>query len=591
MIKLLASVAIAMAFHNPAAFAAVVPVPFGTAANTAFADETADDQKGGWTDQGAHDLRVIKPGRYEHSGVVFDIASDEATGGKSCIVLGGKPRPYLPQEAILPVAAQGGESSFYLLHAGAWCPWNNEILGTLTFHYADGTSRRQNIRGGRDVADWQQSKDGQNIFRGWTGYNGVKQVSLFISKFALDPKTKLESVTFAASNMTWMVAAAAIGDDVPLKSIKIVHRVDREFEAPVVGEALVQPAAGGTPRNIILVIGDGMGPGMYDLASLWVHGATNRLFMQQLPVRTFCTTVSHNSSVTDSAAAATAIACGAKVNNGSVGIAPDGRPLKSLAMHAHEQGKAVGILTSDALSGATSGGFFARQKARGMAPEIIADAASCDFEILLGNASTRGLFVQNGKAPNPRNLQKEMEERGYHFVETLEQFIAVQADARVVGQIESKLITSDDRMLAKLVEAAIERLAKDPDGFFLMVESTYPDKGGHGNDPAVSVMGTIHADWVVKVAVDFAQKHGDTLVICTADHDTGGLVAVASPEGSRTPLIEYASVNHTGVPVPLSAFGPGAERFGGAIDNTDIAKIIGDFWGFTLPATLTTAAP
>ena len=84
-------------------------------------------------------------------------------------------------------------------------------------------------------------------------------------------------------------------------------------------------------------------------------------------------------------------------------------------------------------------------------------------------------------------------------------------------------------------------------------------------------------------AVEFAQRQGDTLVVCTADHETGGLTADAAPDGSRTPVIEYGGVNHTGVPVPLSAFGPGAERFGGEIDNTDIAKTIGAFWGFEVP--------
>ncbi|MGI5868805.1 MAG: alkaline phosphatase [Kiritimatiellia bacterium] len=565
-------------------FADVVPVPFGAAANTSFADDVADDRQGGWTDQGGNDLRVIEPGRHEHSGVVFDIASDAAAGGKSCIVLGGKPRPYLPQEAEIPVAAQGGEAVFYLLHAGAWCPSNNEILGTLTLQYADGTSKRHNIRGGRDVADWFQARSGPNNVRAWSEYNGQKQVSLFISKFPLEPNLKLKSVRLVATDMVWMIAAASIGDDVAVEPLKIVYKIDREFQAPSVQEPLVQRRTGGTPRNVILVIGDGMGQGALDLTSLWVHGETNKLFLQQLPIQGRCKTASANSRVTDSAAAASAIACGEKVNNGSVAVTPDGRALKSVALFARGKGKAVGILTSDPLSGATPAGFFARQKARGMAPEIVADAAACGFDVLLGQAATRGLFLQNGQEPNQRNLQKEMEARGCRFVEDLEQFAAVPAGSRIVGQIESKRFTTDDRMLGKFARAAIERLAKNPNGFFMMVESTYPDTGGHSNDPTVSIMGTVHADWAVKAAVDFAQSRDDTLVICTADHETGGLKAVAAPDGSRTPDIEYGSVNHTADPVPLGAYGPGAERFEGEIDNTDIAKTIAGFWDFVVPA-------
>ncbi len=563
---------------------ATTPVPFGTGANTAFADETADDRQGGWTDQGANDLRVAKPGRYEHSGVAFEFASDTATGGKSCIVLGGKPRPYLPQEAEIPVAAAGGEAVFYLLHAGAWCPSNNEILGRLVLCYDDGTRSSHNIRGGRDVADWFQAKGGKNLFRSWTEYNGSKQVSLFISKFPLDTQRRLKAVSLTATDMVWMVAGASIGDDVAVTPIKIAYPITREFQTPALDKPLVQKTTDKPPRNIVLVIGDGMGAGACDLASLWTHGATNRLFMQQLPVRGFCKTASKSSSVTDSAAAATAIACGEKVANGAIATTPEGRALRSLAMAARKQGKAVGVLTSDSLTGATPAGFFARQSGRGMAPEIVVDAAACDFDVLLGNAGTRGLFTQNGKAPNTRNLQKEMEARGYVFVETLEQFAAVPAAAKIVGQIESKLITGDDAMLAKLAEAAMARLAGDPDGFFMMVESTYPDKGGHGNDPNASVMGVVHADWVVKAAIDFAAKRDDTLVVCTADHETGGITAVPAPNGARMPDVEYGCVNHTGAPVPLSAFGPGSERFAGKIDNTDIAKAVGAFWGFEIPA-------
>lgn len=380
-----------------------------------------------------------------------------------------------------------------------------------------------------------------------------------------------------------MVVAAAIGDDRALMPIRPDWKVSKAFTAPALSAPLVQKISEKAPRNIILVIGDGMGQGAYDLTSLWAHGDTRRLVMQQLPVAGLCETYSMNSAVTDSAASGTAFACGQKVNNGAIAMTPSGKKLKSVAKSARELGKSVAIITSDPLSGATPAVFFAVQPARGMAPEIVADAAACDFEVLIGNAGTRGLFTQNGAGENQRNLQKEMEAKGYAFIETPEDFAAVPEARKVLGQVESKVFTTDDVALSKLAKTAIERLAKDPDGFFMMIESTYPDHGGHGNDPNVSVMGTIHADWVVKVAVEYAAEHGDTLVICTADHETGSLMAAQSTAPGSAPVIFYGGTSHSGVPVPIYAFGPSAELFGGLINNIDIPRNIAKLWGFAAP--------
>ncbi len=579
-----------MAGWSPAT-AGVVPVALGGAANTAFADAKGDDRQGGWTDQGVQDLHVIKPGRLELSGIPFEILSDETTGGKACIVLGGPTRPYLPKKAGIPVDAAGGEQMLYLLHAGAWCPANNEILGLLTLEYADGTSEEKHIRGGRDAMDWSQPRSGSNAWRTWSEYNGSTQVSLFVSKFPVKRESRLKAVKLESRGFVWMVVSAALGDDLPLTAITANWRVTQEFMAPTLSRPLVQIKTDKPPRNIILIIGDGMGQGAYDLTSLWAHGDTRRLVMQQLPVAGLCTTYSRSSSVTDSAAAGTAIACGQKVDNGILSMAPEGIKLKSIARFARELGKSVAIITSDPLHGATPSVFFANQEARGLAPEIIADAAGCGFDVLIGNADSRGLFIQNGKQPGQRNLQKEMETRGYQFIETPEAFTAVPEGARVVGQLEGKIFKTDEKALAKLTETAITRLSGDPDGFFMMVESTYPDKGGHGNDPNVTAMGTIHADWVAKVAVEYAAAHGDTLVICTADHETGELTAVLGTAAGAEPVIFYGGINHSSAPVPMYSYGPGAERFGGDTDNVEIGRNIARLWGFTVPAELEAPIP
>lgn len=377
-----------------------------------------------------------------------------------------------------------------------------------------------------------------------------------------------------------MVAAAA-GDDKVITPMKSTLKITRKFTAPVLEAPLVQQKTDKPPRNIILVIGDGMGQGAYDLTSLWTHGETNRLVMQQLPVAGLSKTFSKSSSVTDSAAAATAMACGMKVNNANIGVTADGKRLKSVAEAARARGKSIALITSDSISGATPACFFAHQSARGMAPEIVADAAACGFEIIIGDAGTRGLFMQNGKVPDQHNLQKEMESRGYRFISTPEAFAATPGTNKVLGQIESKIFTENDTALSVFSKTAIDRLEKDADGFFMMVESTYPDKGGHANDPTVSTMGTVHADWVAKVAVEYAAAHGDTLVICTADHETGSLSVKRNLEGGLD--IAYGGISHSGAKVPIYAFGPGAELFRGETDNTEIARNIAKLWDFEIP--------
>jgi alkaline phosphatase len=109
---------------------------------------------------------------------------------------------------------------------------------------------------------------------------------------------------------------------------------------------------------------------------------------------------------------------------------------------------------------------------------------------------------------------------------------------------------------------------------------TITDAGGHNNDPELTIRGTLQIDWAVKSAVEFAHKRGDTLVLVTADHETGGLTA--EMENGKL-VFNYATTSHTDIPVRLFAYGPGAERFAGTIDNTDVARKIAELWSLTLP--------
>ncbi len=356
---------------------------------------------------------------------------------------------------------------------------------------------------------------------------------------------------------------------------------------PPLEQPLQQPETPSTPLNIILVIGDGMGQGAYDVTSLHLHGVTRKLVMQHLPIAGLCETYSANSSVTDSAAGGTALACGEKTNNQRIGMTADKKKLKSIARFAREMGKSVAIITDDALYGATPAVFFANQDSRSKTHEIIADAAECGFDILIGNHLSTNLFVANGVAPNQRNLQAEMEADGYTFVTTLEAFAAVPENRKVVGHFASGILNAHDSKVATLINTALERLSKNPNGFFMMVESTYPDSGGHGNNTKHTLRGTVRADWIVRTLIDFAADRNDTLIVVTADHETGGLYTVQSAASNSTQSIVYTSTGHTGAPVPVYAYGPFAEQFGGHINNVHIPRRMAALWGITLPAELT----
>lgn len=352
--------------------------------------------------------------------------------------------------------------------------------------------------------------------------------------------------------------------------------LSRVYQAPPTDLKLVADVpVGQVPKRVILVIGDGMGEGARALTSLVLHGATNQLTMDRLPVRGVCVTKSANAAITDSAAAATAISTGQKVNNGALAMTPEGKKLCSVATMAHRKGRSVGILTSDPLYGATPAGFFAHRPARSQSAEIIAESVESGYEVILSDAASAVHFTPP--------LKEALKAKGCAYVEDEKAFLDVPTNQCIMAQIARKDLCDSDDLLGRFAFATMRRLSADPDGFFMMVESTYPDHGGHNNHLDETVMGVVHADWVVYYALKFAIEQGDTLVICTADHETGGLEVGALAPGEKVPAHTYHSRGHTAVNVPLTAYGPGSEHFQGEMDNTAIGQRLAELWGFRLP--------
>ena len=561
------------------------PLPLTKGANTGFSDAQAEDRQGGWLDLGGNDLRGLPPGKLSVSGVPFEILADAVSGGKSCIVLGGPKRSYLPSEATIPVAGKKG-AFVYLLHAAAWCPpaKDAKMTGVLFVDYADGTKSEFHVRFGRDVGDWTKPDSFKNAARAWTAYNGNTQVSLFLSRFALKDQP-VKAIRLEVKESAWMVVSVTLGDETKIVGIKPDLKLEKKYIAPTLGAPLDKAAANAVPKNVILFIGDGMGPGALKLTSLYQHKEDGRLVMQQLPVATHCTTLSVSNNVTDSAAAATAIATGYKTENRFLGLTPDKSRLATFAEVARKQGRGIGIITSDSITGATPAGFYAHINSRGSYSEVANWAASSGFDILIGNASGKGWFIpkaEGGQRDDARQLMNDMTAAGYVVIENREAFAQLPQDKRVLGFMAKGTLDSET-CLAELTETAIGRLSKNDKGFFLMVECAITDAGGHGNKPEVTVQGTLQVDWAVKSAVEFARKHNNTLVMVTADHETGLLTCGFTNDPPGKLVMDYATTSHTAEPVRFFAYGPGSEQFNGKIDNTDIAKTIARFWKLELP--------
>ena len=541
----------------------VTPIPLGAAANTARTDVNAADGKGGWLDSGTHDLHVLKPGVLEFCGVPFEIPEEQDESAKTCLVFGRKDMP--AASATLDVSGTKGDY-LYLLHAAADTnPKKRDLVGSVILHYTDGSRKVQHIRAGRDVGNWTEGRSYSRSFKAWTMYNDNTQVSLFATPFVIDSSKTLARVELRHEGVgKWMILAAARGDERRLKGLIAPLSLTTKFEVP---DGFAEPPkdvrAGQKPRNVILIIGDGMGEGSVRFASSYCRGDDHSMLPQRLPVYGHCRTVSVEGKTTDSAAAATAIATGFKTMNGMVGMRATSdaerktaKPVISFAERGHAKGLAVGLLSNDPITSATPAGFYAHVRGRGEADLIAQQAIGSGYEVLIGPVKSAATFSKLPKI-------------GYSLVKTKDEIASVPASSKVLGFFK---LDADEKELSRTVSAVLARLESTERPFFLMAECATPDHGNHGNNPKSTVFGVVQLDWMTKVAVDYAMKRGDTLVIVTADHETGG-VSTAPGKNGR-PQIVYSATSHTERPVALYAYGPGAELFRGDQDNTDICKKI-----------------
>ncbi len=349
------------------------------------------------------------------------------------------------------------------------------------------------------------------------------------------------------------------------------------------------PAEPAKVRNVILLIGDGMGLGQVTLARMKAMGTEGKLNMQLLPVHGLIRTHSADRLVTDSAAAGTALACGIKTNNGMIGMAPDGTPYYTILEAAQAEGMATGLVATSTISHATPAAFGAHVNSRSMEPQIAEQLIGNRINVLFGGG--RKYFLpqsdSNSGRKDDRDLIAEAEDAGYTVIGTPNQLRWVRGP-RILGlfQLDAMTTFAPEPMLDEMTRKAISLLdetatdsRKYGNGFFLMVEGSQIDWACHDNDAANCVRQTLLFDEAVREAVNFALADGRTLVVVTADHETGGLTIPDGDLEGTDIKVHWSTKGHSAESVPVFAIGPRSELFGGVYDNTEIPRRIAQALG------------
>ncbi len=338
------------------------------------------------------------------------------------------------------------------------------------------------------------------------------------------------------------------------------------------------------PKNIIVMVPDGTGIASLTVARE-VKGAP--LSLDSL----LCGSVQTRSAshiVTDSAAAGTAMSCGVRTRNGSIGVDAERVPIETFGEWAHAQGKAVGIVTTDTIVGATPAAFSVHATNRNDAEALFEQQIASGFEVYLGG----------GQQLLTKAREAYLAEQGYSLVRDKEALAAAQG--KIFGLFAPGILTTEverkggqgqqEPSLWEMTQKALEVLVRDPDGFFLMVEGAQVDKGNHVHDLPWATDELLAFDEVVGRVVAWAQNQPDTLVVIAPDHETGGLVVHDEPnpdarakalrqaraKGAVAPKavgISYSTTWHSGTDVFLAWNRPQAV---GSIKNADLPRVIAE---------------
>lgn len=343
---------------------------------------------------------------------------------------------------------------------------------------------------------------------------------------------------------------------------------------------LPAPEPGQQARSAVVMIGDGLGFAGIEASRLLNRGIGGALELDRFPVAGWSTTRSATGVVTDSAAGANAISTGQKTLNGRLGVDAAGKELRTLAELAKAQGKAVGLITDSYMWDATPGAFAVHQVSRRKYLEIALAMAGQNFDVLIGCETRRVKDDDDDQGPIAQKFLAE----GYQVGRDLD-WLAQAGPGKVLALLPGGRMSPQDgpSQLPRAVELALARLSAAPNGYLLLIESEETDSGGHDNILDQVTRGVEALDGALVKVFAAAEADGQTLVLWTADHETGGLAILGGKAGEP---LEYRFVTegHNAEPVPLLAYGPGAERFAGTHDNAEVGKSLAAALGLDFAA-------
>ncbi len=321
------------------------------------------------------------------------------------------------------------------------------------------------------------------------------------------------------------------------------------------------------PKNIILLIGDGMGTTQVYAGYTAKKGIMN---ITGMPVSGFSITWSASDYITDSGAGGTALATGFKTNNGRIGVDAKGVAVKSILEMAEKDGLSTGLISTSAITHATPASFIAHTPKRSDYEDIAYDFLKTDIDVFIG-----GGYNHFARRADSLNLIDSLIARGYFIARDLKD-VDVPSTQRLAALLADEHMPSmtkgRENMLPDATEMALKMLKRNKKGFFIMIEGSQIDWGGHDNDANYVVSEMVDFDNAVGKALQFAAKNSKTLVIVTADHETGGFGLTGGSIASGEVQGVFLSKDHTATMVPVFAYGPGSEVFTGVQQNTDIFK-------------------
>lgn len=344
---------------------------------------------------------------------------------------------------------------------------------------------------------------------------------------------------------------------------------------------------GPLPKNIIIMIGDGMGIGAISAYYL----ANTNANISRFKNIGLMTTHADGSLITDSAAGGTALATGFKTKNGYISVLPDGTVVPTVMEVAKTKGKNTGIVVTCSITHATPAVFYSHVSSRGNEVEIATFVTNRTIDVFIGGGlsffvpNTTHVAVQEGYQEEMRtepkvqlNLLDTMRSLGYNIITNYDDFSKhnTKGFEKLLVLLEPmhlpSAVSGNRRLsLSEMTKKSLEILSKSQKGFVLMIEGAQIDWEAHANNAKGLMAEMKDFDDAVGVVLDFAITNQDTLVIVTSDHETGGVGVVGGVIGKST-IIRFVSKDHTAELVPVFSFGPGSDQFVGIFDNTYVGR-------------------